>query len=383
MTSVAVGQLLLALLAPLSRASSDGVLTDGIALLAPDSLTYLDLAADPAWLDRTPWNRLLLVALLRGGTALGTTTFHLVLFQAMTLAVAAALAHDIAVRRGGPTAGVVAAAIVAVNPLTAQWVRFILTETIMLSLVVITLWLADRMVTSAAGPRIIALLLTTASAATFLRPNGILVLGGVLTILLGRVPRMRRALALALVWAAVAGGLLLGLEAAGQPAERPLTAQLHAGVVVEGTDDVLMTIAMPTPDEPEDVSTAAGLRYVVSEPLPVARLGMIRILVEVAQVRRHYPVPVNIAVGIAMALLLYATIIGLRTSGARSLARTSAALGVPILLLVGATFATPEGRYGWGALVLTAPLAGIGAARVLERASAGVRQLMDGPGTDR
>lgn len=385
--SVGIGQGLLLALAPLTRAASDGVDADGVALLAPDSRTYLGLAGDEDWLARTPWNRVLLIGLLRLGASLGDAATFLVIVQTLLLVVASALAHHMAARVGGRAAGILGASVVAVNPLTAQWVRFVLSETLFFALVLIALFAADRILRGAGGRTAIPLLLGAALLATFLRPNGILVLGSALTVITIASTTRRRHLALlsVLVWIGVAGGLVLGLEAAGQPAERELAAQLHAGVVVEGTPDVEVRIAMPSPNDPEDVSNAAALRYVAGAPVAVARLAVSRIVVEMAQVRSHYPLPVNVGVGAVMALLAVATIVGARAAAARTLVRAAVILGTPIMLLVGATFATPEGRYGWGALVLSAPLAGIGAARILARVSGGRRrrQSADGPGIAR
>lgn len=385
--AVVLGQLLLLAIAPLSRAASDGVERSGIALLSPDSLTYLELAADPAWLVDTPWNRLLLVAILRLGSLLGDAATFLVVLQACALAIASALVHRMTVRLGGPIAGLLATVVIAVNPLTAQWVRFVLSETLFFALVLITLFAGERVLRGAAQPPSVLLLLVAAALATCLRPNGVLVLGSALTLLVltRTAPRGRAALLSGLIWLGVLAGLVLGLTAAGQPTERSLTAQIHRGIVIEGTDDVIVAIAMPAADEPADTSLAAGLRYVAAEPLAAARLAAARIVAEAIQVRPHYPVLINISIGAAMAVFALAVIIGLRTRAASALIRSTVIIGSPILLLVGATFATPEGRYGWAALVLGAPLAGLGVARTLRAAR--IRwfegQLLDGPGTAR
>lgn len=384
--SVALGQLLLLAIAPLSRAASDGVERSGIALLSPDSLTYLDLAIDPAWLTETPWNRLLLVAILRLGSFLGDPAVILVVLQACALITASAIIHRMTARIGGPTAGLTATLVIAVNPLTAQWVRFVLSETLFFSLILITLAAAERSFRGAAG-RTWAPLLVPAVLAAALRPNGVLVLGSVLTVLiLARTASRGRTLVLiGVIWIGVGAGLALGLDAAGQPAERSITTQVLSGIVIEGTDDVLVAIAMPAADDPDDTSNVAGLRYVAAEPFAMARLAAARIVTEMIQVRRHYPTPINLSIGTAMLVFAITVLVGSRTAGASALVRSSVLLGSPILLLVGATFATPEGRYGWGAMILGAPLAGLGAARIVRaaqlRRSDG--QSIDGPRTAR
>jgi 4-amino-4-deoxy-L-arabinose transferase-like glycosyltransferase len=383
--SVAIGQVILVALAPLSRAGSPGVTPSGVALLSADSEGYLTLAASPEWAGETPWNRLLLIAVLRAGTLLGDASTTLVMIQVVSLVVAASLIHQLTARFAGQLAGHLAALIVGANPLTAQWVRFVLSETLMFSLVLIALWAAVELRDPLRSRLAAAALLSVSTMAAFLRPNGLLVLGSALTLLsLDRASR-HKAIIVAGIWSAIVGGLLLGLLAAGQPSERSLTEQLHAGVVIEGTNHVLVERSMPVPRDPSDISLGAGVAYALRHPAAVGGLVFSRIAVEVAQIRRHYPVPVNIGIGVAMVLLLGFAVIGSRQPDTTELRRATLILGVPILLLVGLTFATPEGRYGWAALVALAPLAAIGAARILPGPLLSPRadQVEPGPGIAR
>lgn len=386
--AVAVGQVLLVLIAPLTRASADGITQAGIGLVSPDGETYLRMAESPYSPESVPWNRALLILILRAGTILGAPEHALVLTQITLLVLATALTHRTAERIAGRSAGIVAAAVVAVNPLTAQWARFVLSETLMLSLVLIGLWAAERLLRGVLRHGAL-LLLTPAVLATFLRPNGILLLGSALTVLIIHRPRRHAGVLVAMTWTGVALGLTLGLLATGQPAERTFAEQLRSGTVIEGTEDVRVTLTMPPSVDVEDVSNIAAVRYVVAEPIAVARLAAVRITTEAAQVRRHYPTPVNIAIGSAMLGFAVATAIGAWSTGSRTLRTAALIIGLPMLLLVGATFATPEGRYGWAGLITAAPLAGIGVARVLDRLSASGQantdeaQPSDGPGTAR
>lgn len=358
--AVAFGQALLVALAPLSRAESPGVTPVGIALLSADSERYLALAESATWLGEAPWNRMALVAILRVGWLLGDAPTMLVAVQTIVLVIAASLVHRLTARASGHAAGVIATLAVAANPLTAQWVRFVLSETLMISLVLIVFWAALELGEPSRTRRATATLLATATIATFLRPNGVLVLGSALTVLALRHSSARRSVLLVSIWALVGGGLLLGLLAAGQPSERSLTEQIYAGVIIEGTEHVLVTRTMPEPREPSDVSIAAGVRYAAEHPVAMVSLAITRIAVELAQVRRHYPVPVNVSIGLMMVILLAFATVGARQPGMTDLSRTTVVLIAPILVLVGLTFATPEGRYGWAGLVALVPLAAIG-----------------------
>ncbi len=383
--AVAIGQAILVALAPLSRAGSPGVTHSGIALLSADSESYLNLAASPEWVGETPWNRLLLIAILRAGALLGDAATTLVLIQVVSLIVATSLIHLLTARFAGQPAGLLAALIVGANPLTAQWVRFVLSETLMFSLVLIALWAAVELRDPLRSRLAAAALLSVSTLATFLRPNGLLVLGSALTLLVLHRASRHKVMMVTAIWSAVVGGLLLGLLAAGQPAERSLSEQLYAGVVIEGMDHVLVERPMPEPRDANDKSLGAGVGYALRHPVAAGALVFSRVATEVAQVRRHYPAPVNIGVGFMMVLLLGFAAIGSRQPETAELRRATFILGVPILLLVGLTFATPEGRYGWAALIALAPLAAIGVTRAFPelRLLSRTDQSEPGPGIAR
>jgi 4-amino-4-deoxy-L-arabinose transferase-like glycosyltransferase len=368
-----------------SRASSDGVISSGIALLSADSVGYLSLAASVDWLTATPWNRVLYIALLRIGQGWGDPANFIVAVQLIALVLASAIAHRLATDLAGRWAGLAATLVLAVNPLVAQWAQFVLTETLFFTLIMATLWAGRRVMINAEDRRSALLLATLGLLAALLRPNGVLVLGSALTIVSLRAAGGRRVLLILLTWTVVGVGLWSGLMAAGQPAERSLTEQLHGGIVVEGADHVRTAVTMPAPRDPADVSMGAALEYVLRHPVATTRLAVSRMAVESVQIRRHYPRAVNLAVGLAVSLLFVLAATAAMHQRSRTLLRAALLIGVPLLLMVGATFATPEGRYGWSYLVLLAPFGGIGFATILQRPR--VRALKDqspaGPGIER
>jgi 4-amino-4-deoxy-L-arabinose transferase-like glycosyltransferase len=365
-----VGQAFLLLLTPLSRAAAPLGGSAGIALLAADSDLYLSRSVTSADVRAMPWTRWAYLGLLHLGHLLGDAAALAVLANAIAFIVAGALLHDIGRRTASEVSGVVGASVLLLNPMTSQWVRFVLTESLMYSLVVVMLWsawrLAERPDTSRAWP-----LLLAATVGTFLRPNGLLLLGSALTLLILGAARIRRRRTLLLAtWTGVVLGLGAALVATGQPAEDSFAGQLYGGVVVEGAAHVRVVMAMPEPNDVTDASEAAAVRYGLSHPVATGRLVVTRIAVETSQIRRHYPPVVNIAFGGAMVLLLAAAAIGWRHPGALHLRRPVIVLGLPSMVLVGLTFAVPEGRYGWTYLVLLAPLAGLGVSRLIDGVTA-------------
>ncbi len=363
-----LGQGLLFALEGRTRASGTYVTQQGIALLAPDSRYYLGLSASLEATLAAPWTRWGYPLLLLVGDRVGDATLFIVLLQSAAVILAGfALQRTVAARSGGP-AGLLASAVLLANPLTAQWVRFVLTDLLFLCLIVAAVVLAERDMrrTDAIGA---TALLAVGLAAMSLRPNGALVLGAAIACLVAARSRDRRALPRVMmqlgVWSLTAGLLAVAAGASGPPAEGTIPSQLYSGVVIEGTEDVRLLIPMPPAPDADDPSLATAARYVMRHPLATGRLASTRMAVEIAQVRPHYSPLTNAAVAFIIIPYLLLIAIGMadrNTATSRAICVTFAA---PLLLLIGATFAVPEGRYGWAPLIALAPVAGAGAARIL------------------
>lgn len=374
--TVAVGQAFQILLGPYSRLQGTYIRQTGIAALAPDSDYYLRSSSSFAMISDAPWTNWSYLVIGRLGHATGDAATALAVLQLfVAIGISAALytvARDIA----GVVAGWAAAAAFAINPLTAQWFRFVTTEAFFFSIVIaIVLIGGGAQVTrrSSTDP----LLLGIGALAAFMRPNGVLVLLSVLAIIVLR--RMKRHQArIAIVALVLIAPLLLaaGLRATGGPAEGSLVSQFYNGIVIEGTSDVQFSITMPPAQDVTDESLSGAVAYASEHPVASARLFFTRIGTEVAQVRPHYPFALNVAAGFAIMLYLAGAVIGLRQTCAASLRRPALILVGPILALVGLTFATPEARYGWGALVALTPFVGVGVARcsMLGRRASALRQ---------
>lgn len=373
-----LGQFILAMLGPLTRsarASEGDAGPLGIALLSSDSRYYLQ--GSETLLSDIPLNRIAYPALLRFGTELGAVELVAVLVNLLALATAGALLYDLGRRYGGERlSGGLAAAAMLVNPLTAQWMRFVLTETLMYSTVIVVLWSAER-IGRDPGRRSVALLLAAGLFAALLRPNGILLLASSMSVLAlvrgRRLPRRWRVAAVCLaVGGATLGLLLAGTE--GRDTRTPSAAGvvislLYDGVVVEGSDHARVRTSMPVPSDPMDTSLRAAIAFVVEHPLAVARLGGLRVAYETWQVRRHYPTAVNITIGLGFSILLGLAAAGRRSMRDRSLDLPFLVISIPQIALIAATFAVPEARYGWTYLVGLSVWAGAGGAHVVRAAS--------------
>lgn len=377
LSSTIAGQAVLVAFESQTRAASGNIRRDGIAYLAPDSLTYLADSSTLSDVMSVPWNRWLYIALLYVGERLGDASTFIVLLQLSLAVIGAAVLHSMTQSIGGGLSGSMAAIAFTMNPLTAQWFRFVLTETIFYVLVILTLHSAWRLLRHGPRPGAIATGLLTAGLAVLARPNGILVAAGLLTVIVfATAPGSRRRwtiAALLLVWTGAAAGLVLGVAAAGGPAERSFAAQLSGGIVIEGDERVVVSVAMPPAEQIVEQDVSALARYVLANPQHVAKLIVARIITESAQVRPHYALLVNVAVGGLMAAYSLLALFGWRRSRERALSIAVVSLGLPLALLVGVTFAVPEGRYGWSYLILLAPFVGIGADRLLRPLHVGLR----------
>lgn len=375
---VAFGQSFLIAIGPLTRAGrafGGSIGPGGIALLSSDSLYYLELSRSSAILQEAPVTRLALPIILRLGSALGSAELFAVAINLVALTLAGVALHDLGRRLGGTeTTGFLAAASLVVNPLTAQWARFILTETLSYAMVIGILWVATRL-TARRSPQMFALLLVLGTSITLLRPNGVLVLAGGLGAveLLRNRERTRRSRILihVIIWNAAALVFFAGSMEPTLGSERTsqlVLGLLYDGVIVEGTPEVLVTTPMPVPEDASDLSLSGAVDYALRHPVAVAKLGIMRIAYETLQLRPHYPVVVNLVMGIGFAAFVLFVVIGIRADRSRVLRPAVVMLALPQVLLIAATFAVPESRYGWTYLVTLCPWAGIGADRILRRA---------------
>ena len=382
---VVSGQLIIAALGPLTRvdrAFGGSAGRGGIALLSSDSLYYLGLAEEPRLLESAPITRVVLPLILRLGAALGSAETFAVTVNFFAFILAALALYDLGRRFGGTeSAGLLAAGALVINPLTSQWVRFVLTESLSYAAVVLLLWSVIRLVDH---PPLVPIMVAVSTGlfVSLLRPNGVLLFAGALTAIVKLVrtdsTRASRALVHLLIWSTAAAVFFAGSREPESGPERTsllIVGLLYDGVVVEGTPEVLVTTPMPPPSNRSDRLLSDAARYATSNPLAVLKLGVLRVGYETLQLRPHYPRGINLTMGAGFAAFLLFVLVGARAVDSRPLRTTVLVLALPQVLLVSATFAVPESRYGWTYLVTLCAWAGVGADRLLRQVfNAGVRR---------
>ena len=342
--------------------------------IAPDSAAYLNAAEGLPSVDAEWWGKILYVLLLRIGQGMGSAEWFAVCLQFLAASAAGIALVDLGTRNGTSRPGWLAAAVWLLNPQTAQWTSVVMTDSAFMSLMLLVLWAVMR---ALAGRGRWASALLPALMVGMLRPNGLLAIAAVSVLWIWSSGRSHSVVHAALpariastVVVVVTVVLVIGLSPAhrsgtGGADDRPLV-RLVAGEVVWG--ETAWSRPMPPPPD-TDRSLGALVRYATSEPVPTIDIGLRRIVVEVIQVRPHYPLPVNIVVGGTMLLYLGAAILGAATAAGRVLRRPVLALALPMLAAIGATWASPEGRFGWAVLVLLGPWVGIGLDRAVHALS--------------
>ena len=279
----------------------------------------------------------------------------MVAIQAIFVITAAYAMFSLAQDYGGSLASWVAVSFYLLAPMLSQWTRYILTESIFYSLIVIGLRLAT-LKSNWSGAAIIPLtvLLTT------LRPNGVLIGCAVLTIFVLEKLRepSKRIFLIFSIWI-FCGFFLLsgGGESQGSFFEKTLE-----GNVVFGVKE--LNFDMPQPDS-LDRSNFAYAKYIFDNPIPNVEIGLLRIFWELKQFRPWYSASLNLFLMVTMASFFLFSFIGLIKIWRKPLLKAITILTLPSAILIALTWAIWEGRFGWWFMVVWIPLFGIGVGKVV------------------
>lgn len=328
-----------------------------------DSFRYLSgaeqvLAGEPLSPAQAPYRGYIWVvaACLRTGLGLPGLAGLQVAFAGLAL-----LALMTAARRaGGPGLAAVTGAIFAINPDFPVWHTFVMTESLYISAVCLTLWLALWAVAPGCFWRYGVVLVAVVLFAQ-LRPSGWIMLPAVTLFWISQAKwhwSRRLAAAVAVVT------LFLALAFGGQGFRQGISGQspvdkLYSGEVVWQED--LWRVAMPPP--PPDRTYLGAVKYIFRHPVACCHLAMRRVVVLFLRVRPGYSGAHNaVLLAVYLPLALFGGLgawLGRRRPGAR----LAVTLVLAHALVVVLTFNDNDGRFS---LYLTPPL-GLLAAIVLVR----------------
>jgi 4-amino-4-deoxy-L-arabinose transferase-like glycosyltransferase len=247
-------------------------------------------------------------------------------------------------------------------PMLTQWTRYILTESIFYSLIIIGL----RLVTLKTR-RVNFILLPFVTFLIVLRPNGFLVACALLTIfIINRTSEIpRRMIFIVSLWSfgvILYGVSLSGVSVGKSTIQNSVFEKTLEGNVVYGVKELFYK--MPAP-ETEERSNLAFVKYVVDYPLDNIRIGLLRVYWELKQTRPWYSSYLNLFISVSMIFFYCLSSLSLFKIRDRKLVTYIGIVSAPSILLIALTWSIWEGRFGWWFLVSWIPLFGIGSARMV------------------
>ena len=335
----------------------------GIVISRGDSFFYFSGASHIA--ELSPFERLYAgyIFLLHFSQIISSSGILMVVIQSIFVFVAAYAMFSMAEEYGDTMAGWISVSFYLLAPMLSQWTRYILTESIFYSLIVIGLRLATLKVSWSHLPMIPVALLLIA-----LRPNGIIIACAVLSIyVLIKFFRISTRISLIIsIWSCCVlfSVLLLGGEGvSGDSVQSSIFERTIEGNVIYGVTE--LNVRMPQPDS-VDRSNLAYVKYILENPVANLKIGMLRVYWELKQIRPWYSTSLNLFLLVTMASFYSFSFIGFIRTWRKDLVKAIAILTLPSVVLISQTWAIWEGRFGWWFMVTWIPLFGIGISAVVE-----------------
>jgi len=301
-------------------------------LLSTDSNFYLDGAERFPFLLPKQRTYLGMIFYIRICSWLGSAPWAALFFNSVAVWVAAEALWQITCRSAGERAGWIAAGLWLLNPLTAQWTRYVLTEPLFFSAVIDWLWFAVFRPGS-------CMLLYSAVVAT-LRPNGFTLLAAALSWVVVLQSRKRKQA----IGYLMAGWIFLGVAIVVfahviNPEAGKVPGFIASGLVIHGHPELALSM---------------------DKPLAVPRLLITRLAVEFGQWRPWYSFRFNDFIAIFMATFYLLALRGAWHVRGTRLFWAVILVTIPSLLVIAFAWSIHEGRFAWWALVAWIPWVAIG-----------------------
>jgi len=348
-----LGQLLVVALYEVARNS--------VGIRGVDSATYL-LAAEtfPGDLQGRNWNSAF-VGLLWVGRGLGSAEIFLVIINAALVLGASWCLLNWGRLLTRNLFAWLGPAFYLCHPLIAQWTRYVLTDSLFISGIIIFSYLAFAGHPTwqwKANLGLLALFLT------LLRPNGFLLLFVfVLQLVRGSGIRHKRLTVMSgfavLICLILFGGSLQHAYSEDNSFAR---SSIRGEIV---WNEPSLTVKMPEP-EYEVENTVDFLGYSLRHPIAVARLALSRVGLDLFQVRPWYSSPQNIFLLVVMPTFLALVLFGVMKE------RRTPSAGIVLLIsalqamVIAGSWASYEGRQGWWMMAPLIPFATVGANKLMQ-----------------
>jgi 4-amino-4-deoxy-L-arabinose transferase-like glycosyltransferase len=283
--------------------------------------------------------------------------------QILLAATASVALYDLGRRLHGHRAGLIAAGLFVSNPDITRWNAFILTDSLYISLVILSVWSIHT-----ASRRKRYWYFTAAAAlgmAASVRPNGLLLLAVAVPYLVGHFisrQRLRRVVVSGIVMAAMLGALA---------ASRffPVSSHEHLEVTLRNGITGIDPWRVPMPPDPVPIrgDWAAAFSYAAAHPFASLRLALTRVLIELIHIRPFYSFRHNMILLATLPFIYFLALPGIKLNRDRSLTHLLLLVILSHLFLVAVTFADWDGRFLLHILPLICLFSSCAAASLIDR----------------
>lgn len=301
-------------------------------VLAPDSGFYLDGAERFPFLIAKQRPYLGMIIYLKLCGLFGSASWASLLFNSAVILIAAEALWQISSRWCGSSAGWIASSLWLLNPLTAQWTRYVLTEPLFFSAVLFWLWLALF--------RHGFFLIAFSAVAATLRPNGFTLLAAALSwVAVDNAGYRKRAICLVVAgWISLITAVVVVAPWI-SPVAHNVPQYIANGTVIHS--------------HPE-------LDLAMVGPFAIPRLMLTRLAWEFGQWRPWYSLRFNIFIGVLMTGFYVLALRGAWLTRSTRLFWAVVVITLPSMVVIATTWAIHEGRFAWWVLVAWIPWVSIG-----------------------
>jgi hypothetical protein len=284
--------------------------------------------------------------------------------QILLAAVACVCMFILGSRLGGARAGLLAAGLYAVYPDVQMWNFYVLTESVFISMLVISVCL----VITARGPVGYALAVPVIVFTILVRPNGIILAVALFVFAVFRmIQRRRYAMLLVLGLGAAALALVAVSAVSDRLAHENIGTHLRNGTIIWGYQDLRLPMALAGVPEVKYVGLGELFRLVAADPLGFVKLSVARVATFFVHARPYWS-PLHNAFTLVTLTTIYAYAWrGARQSGPQDLVVIALSLVAAQAAIVGATFADWDGRHLDAVLPMLFILAAVALDRSISR----------------
>lgn len=327
------------------------------AVLGGDSSRYLD---GPIGDETFPYASYIAITQLI--TATGATPLGVVMFQMLVSVVAGRCLLALGTQFYTPFSGWFAASWFLLYFQIAQWTRYILTESLFFSISIIIMWLVLHQYRRYWMKWM--LLLPLLLLMTFMRPNGLMLVGSLATFLLLK----KFGTALSLIAISVLWPVIIGIQRTVPLFTSHNDSQIFDRFVGGEVfwNQTEFQRSMPAPAEPI-LSLGDFTLYLLNHPFDSLTLVLSRIGWELIQVRAWNADYYNLVLIASMFVFYALATLGWYKKRGTSLNLFVWSVTVPSVVLIGFTWAIYEARFAWWFLVTWIPWVGIGADLVRQK----------------